>query len=75
MSESIIALDIGSKTIGLAYSSGVIASSIDTIRFEEYDFNQGLKQLEPYLKNMIQVLLLLVIQKIWIIQLENVLKW
>ncbi|WFQ91211.1 Holliday junction resolvase RuvX [Mycoplasma feriruminatoris] len=50
MSESIIALDIGSKTIGLAYSSGVIASSIDTIRFEEYDFNQGLKQLEPYLK-------------------------
>ncbi|UKS54334.1 Holliday junction resolvase RuvX [Mycoplasma feriruminatoris] len=50
MSKSIIALDIGSKTIGLAYSSGVIASSIDTIRFEEYDFNQGLKQLEPYLK-------------------------
>lgn len=50
MSKSIIALDSGSKTIGLAYSSGVIASSIDTIRFEEYDFNQGLKQLEPYLK-------------------------
>ncbi|UZK64092.1 Holliday junction resolvase RuvX [Mycoplasma mycoides subsp. capri] len=50
MTQSIIALDIGSKTIGLAYSSGVIASSLDTIRFEEYNFDQGLKQLESYLK-------------------------
>ncbi|QVK02173.1 Holliday junction resolvase RuvX [Mycoplasma mycoides] len=50
MTQSIIALDIGSKTIGLAYSSGVIASSLDTIRFEEYNFNQGLKQLDSYLK-------------------------
>ncbi|WP_434324454.1 Holliday junction resolvase RuvX [Mycoplasma capricolum] len=50
MTQSIIAFDIGSKTIGLAYSSGVIASSLDTIRFEEYNFDQGLKQLEPYLK-------------------------
>ncbi|EXU60324.1 Holliday junction resolvase RuvX [Mycoplasma mycoides] len=50
MTQSIIALDIGSKTIGLAYSSGIIASSLDTIRFEEYNFDQGLKQLETYLK-------------------------
>ncbi|ADK69351.1 Holliday junction resolvase RuvX [Mycoplasma mycoides subsp. mycoides] len=50
MTQSIIALDIGSKTIGLAYSSGVIASSLDTIRFEEYNFDQGLRQLESYLK-------------------------
>ncbi|QVK07066.1 Holliday junction resolvase RuvX [Mycoplasma mycoides] len=50
MTQSIIALDIGSKTIGLAYSSGVIASSLDTIRFEEYNFDQGLKQLDSYLK-------------------------
>ncbi|MCK8461884.1 Holliday junction resolvase RuvX [Mycoplasma capricolum subsp. capricolum] len=50
MTQSIIAFDIGSKTIGIAYSSGVIASSLDTIRFEEYNFDQGLKQLEPYLK-------------------------
>ncbi|WP_434342775.1 Holliday junction resolvase RuvX [Mycoplasma capricolum] len=50
MTQSIIAFDIGSKTIGLAYSSGVIASSLDTIRFEEYNFDQGLEQLEPYLK-------------------------
>ncbi|ABC01537.1 Holliday junction resolvase RuvX [Mycoplasma capricolum] len=50
MTQSIIAFDIGSKTIGLAYSSGVIASSLDTIRFEEYNFDQGLKQLELYLK-------------------------
>ncbi|QVJ95683.1 Holliday junction resolvase RuvX [Mycoplasma mycoides] len=50
MTQSIIALDIGSKTIGLAYSSGVIASSLNTIRFEEYNFDQGLKQLDSYLK-------------------------
>ncbi|SYV96384.1 holliday junction resolvase, partial [Mycoplasma putrefaciens] len=34
--KKVIALDVGSKTIGLAYSSGIIASPLSTIRFDEW---------------------------------------
>ena len=40
-----LAADVGSKTIGLAISSGFIANPLETIRFEQYDFENGVEQL------------------------------
>ncbi|ATZ17553.1 Holliday junction DNA helicase [Williamsoniiplasma luminosum] len=45
MDRKILGLDVGSKTIGLATSNGQIASPYKTIRFEEYNFDEGLEQL------------------------------
>ncbi|AEM68930.1 Holliday junction resolvase RuvX [Mycoplasma putrefaciens] len=47
--KKVIALDVGSKTIGLAYSSGIIASPLSTIRFDEWDFDQAIEKLAPFL--------------------------
>jgi len=44
-----LALDLGSKTIGLATSKGTIASPGPTIRFEEWEFNQAVAKLNEYL--------------------------
>lgn len=40
-----LAIDLGSKTLGLAYGTGIIASPWKTLRFKENDFNQALKEL------------------------------
>lgn len=46
----ILGLDVGSKTIGLAWSQGVIATPGMTIRFEEWEFDEALEKLTAILK-------------------------
>ncbi len=45
-----LGIDLGSKTIGLAISSGVVASPLATIRFEEFDFESAIYELDKYIK-------------------------
>lgn len=45
-----LAIDLGSKTLGLARGSGIIASSWKTLRFKENDFNQALIELMKVIK-------------------------
>ncbi|MGL5268404.1 MAG: Holliday junction resolvase RuvX [Spiroplasma sp.] len=40
-----LAIDLGSKTLGLAKGAGIIASPWKTLRFKENDFNQALLEL------------------------------
>lgn len=40
-----LAIDLGSKTLGLAIGTGIIASPWKTLRFKENDFNQALSEL------------------------------
>ncbi|PPE04316.1 Holliday junction resolvase RuvX [Williamsoniiplasma lucivorax] len=51
MDKKILGLDVGSKTIGLATSNGRIASPYQTIRFEEYNFDEGLTKLTHEIKH------------------------
>jgi len=44
-----IGLDLGSKTIGIATSSGIIANPGPTIRFEEWNFEQAVALFNDYL--------------------------
>ena len=48
----ILGLDLGSRTCGVAVSDvmGMIARPVATIRFDEDDYENCLKQLETYLK-------------------------
>ncbi|WP_381415043.1 Holliday junction resolvase RuvX [Spiroplasma endosymbiont of Anurida maritima] len=46
---SYIGLDLGTKTIGIATSQGIIASAKDTIRFEEDNFEQGAQMILEYI--------------------------
>ena len=48
----ILGLDLGSRTCGVAVSDvmGIIARPVATIRFDEDDYENCLKQLETYLK-------------------------
>ncbi|ATG97576.1 putative pre-16S rRNA nuclease [Mesoplasma lactucae ATCC 49193] len=46
-----IGIDLGSKTIGLATSEGLIANPGPTIRFEEWNFDEGIDKFNDYLKN------------------------
>lgn len=50
MTKNVMALDVGSKTIGLAYSKGIIASPLSTIRFDEWEFQQAVDKLKPFLE-------------------------
>lgn len=45
-----LAIDLGSKTLGLARGSGLIASAWKTLRFKENDFAQALKELLGVIK-------------------------
>lgn len=45
-----LAIDLGSKTLGLAHGTGIIASPWKTLRFKENDFNQALKELLTVIK-------------------------
>lgn len=49
-----IGLDLGSKTLGIATSdpSGLIASGYQTLRFNEHDYRDALKQLTPLVKDL-----------------------
>ncbi|AHI53559.1 Holliday junction resolvase-like protein [Spiroplasma sabaudiense Ar-1343] len=57
--EKYIGLDLGSKTIGVAISSGIIANPLGTIRFEEYDFETAANMLHKYLEeNQISIIVI-----------------
>ena len=47
-----IALDVGTKTVGVAISdlSGFLASPLITLRFESEDYDHALDQIEALLK-------------------------
>lgn len=45
-----LAIDLGSKTLGLAKGTGIIASPWKTLRFKENDFLEALKQLLEAIK-------------------------
>lgn len=45
-----LGLDVGSKTIGIATSNGIVAQAGYTIRFEEWEFEQGVIQLTQLIK-------------------------
>ncbi|PPE06202.1 Holliday junction resolvase RuvX [Mesoplasma corruscae] len=49
--NNILALDIGSKTIGLASSNGLIAKKEINLKFEEWDFEAGVNLLTEYIKD------------------------
>ncbi|WP_031543310.1 Holliday junction resolvase RuvX [Mesoplasma photuris] len=44
MESKILGLDIGSKTVGIATSNGVVANPGPTIRFEEWEFEEGVQK-------------------------------
>lgn len=48
----VMGLDLGSKTCGISISDplGIIARGVDTIRFDEDDYDTALKLLEGYIK-------------------------
>ena len=50
--ERILGLDLGSKTLGIAISDplGIIARAVETIRFEEDDYEEALEKLIPIIK-------------------------
>lgn len=45
-----LAIDLGSKTLGLARGTGLIASPWKTLRFKENDFHQALRELLVVIK-------------------------
>ncbi|ATZ18941.1 Holliday junction DNA helicase [Williamsoniiplasma somnilux] len=45
-----IGLDVGSKTIGIASSNGKVAQPLLTIKFTEWEFEEGIQKLTELLK-------------------------
>jgi putative Holliday junction resolvase len=45
-----LSFDVGSKTIGIAKSDGLIASVLTTIRFPEDDFVTAVEMLRPIIE-------------------------
>ncbi|AKX34518.1 Holliday junction resolvase-like protein [Spiroplasma litorale] len=41
-----IGLDVGSKTVGIAVSEGFFATPYETIRFNEYEFEEAINKIE-----------------------------
>ncbi|ASZ09242.1 Holliday junction resolvase RuvX [Mesoplasma chauliocola] len=49
--SNILGLDVGSKTIGLASSTGSVARKEINLRFEEWDFEAGVETLTEFIKD------------------------
>ncbi|MDR1795511.1 MAG: Holliday junction resolvase RuvX [Erysipelotrichaceae bacterium] len=49
----LLGLDLGSRTLGIAHcdNSGILASALVTLRFEEDDYAQALELLEPVIQS------------------------
>ncbi|WP_339022549.1 Holliday junction resolvase RuvX [Spiroplasma endosymbiont of Crioceris asparagi] len=47
-----VGLDLGSKTVGIATSQGIIVSPYKTINFNENDFEDCINKLTPELKDL-----------------------
>lgn len=52
--KSYLGLDLGSKTVGIAYSSsGLIASPLETFRFPEYDYNKAVDYIQQLVESYV----------------------
>ncbi|ATZ20996.1 Holliday junction resolvase RuvX [Mesoplasma coleopterae] len=49
--SNILGLDIGSKTVGLASSTGNVAKKEITLKFEEWNFEEGVNLLTEFIKD------------------------
>lgn len=49
--SNILGLDLGSKTIGLASSTGTVAKKEINLKFEEWNFKAGVEMLTDFIKN------------------------
>ncbi|AVN60474.1 Holliday junction resolvase RuvX [Mesoplasma entomophilum] len=49
--SNILGLDVGSKTVGLASSTGKVAKKEITLKFEEWNFEEGVNLLTEFIKD------------------------
>ncbi|ATZ18161.1 Holliday junction resolvase RuvX [Mesoplasma melaleucae] len=49
--SNILGLDLGSKTIGLASSTGTVAKKEVNLKFEEWNFEAGVESLTEFIKD------------------------